>query len=131
MRITITNAFSSRKISKHFRARELMCPCCRGCKIDAQLLEALEDIRSALGNAPIHINSGYRCERHNQEVNGSKKSQHMEGKAADIWAEGKTPEQVHDAACAILARCGGIIKHKTYVHVDVRADKYREDASNE
>ncbi|GAA4413656.1 hypothetical protein GCM10023187_42210 [Nibrella viscosa] len=43
----------------------------------------LEPLRMTLG-VPIRINSGYRCERLNKEIKGSKTSQHMVGQAADI-----------------------------------------------
>lgn len=43
----------------------------------------LQPLRTIL-NKPIHINSGYRSNELNKLVNGSKNSDHMEGKAADI-----------------------------------------------
>ncbi len=43
----------------------------------------LEKVR-ALWGAPIHVNSGYRCEVLNKAVKGSKNSQHLRGMAADI-----------------------------------------------
>lgn len=131
MKIVITNAWGAEWISKHFRAREFKCPCCWGCVIDHTLLEVLEDMREMLGDAPIHINSGYRCKKHNAEVGGATESQHMLGKAADIWVEGHTPDEVYRAACIALGKIGGAIKHKTYVHVDVRNTKYREEKSND
>lgn len=86
-------------------------------------------MRELLNNAPIHINSGYRCKKHNAEVGGATESQHMLGKAADIWVEGHTPDEVYRAACVALGKIGGVIKHKNYVHVDVRDTKYREEAT--
>ena len=35
-------------------------------------------------NAPIHVNSGYRCPRLNRIVGGTPSSQHQRGEAADI-----------------------------------------------
>lgn len=43
---------------------------------------------------PIYISSGYRCLSLNTAIGGSKTSQHMEGKAADIKAKGLTTEQL-------------------------------------
>ena len=43
----------------------------------------LEPLRTKLG-APIHISSGFRCERLNQMIGGAKSSQHITGQAADI-----------------------------------------------
>ena len=49
----------------------------------------LDKIREAFGK-PIKVNSGYRCEKLNQSIGGSKTSQHMQGKAADITIGNKT-----------------------------------------
>lgn len=43
----------------------------------------LQPLRDAL-EAPLHVNSGYRCEKLNILVNGTKTSQHKKGEAADI-----------------------------------------------
>lgn len=72
-------------------------------------------------DGPIYVNSGYRCERLNQAVNGSPKSLHMKGLAADIRTD---PERIgrliellsHDRMKrAIHVR--EVIVHDTYVHV--------------
>lgn len=128
--ITIKHASEAKKISKHFRARELMCPCCRECIVDAELLEILEEIRYIIGE-PIHVTSGYRCEKHNTEVRGARNSQHRLGKAADIWAEDTSPEELYNIACNQMPGYGGVIKYKTFVHIDTRDKKYRGDKSND
>lgn len=128
--ITIKHASEAKKISPHFRARELMCPCCGGCMVDAKLLQLLEDIRKIIGE-PIHVTSGYRCEKHNTEVRGAKNSQHRLGKAADIWADETWPEELYNIACTLMPNYGGVIKYKTFVHIDIRDKKYREDKSND
>lgn len=43
----------------------------------------LDPLRDLL-NAPITVNSGFRCDAVNDAVGGAKTSQHLEGKAADI-----------------------------------------------
>ena len=48
------------------------------------LAQGLELVRTALGNLPIHINSGYRGLALNTKIGGAKTSRHMEGLAADI-----------------------------------------------
>ena len=45
--------------------------------------QVLEPLRLLL-NAPIHVNSGYRCPRVNQLIGGATGSQHLVGQAADI-----------------------------------------------
>lgn len=48
-----------------------------------ELATLLEKIRIKW-NSPIIITSGYRCEKLNKAVGGSKTSQHLKGQAADI-----------------------------------------------
>ena len=48
------------------------------------LAEGLEAVRRALGNKPIHVNSGYRCPELNIAIGGAANSMHMRGLAADI-----------------------------------------------
>lgn len=74
------------KLSEHFDADEFVCHCCgKGAdKIDPKLIELLERLRT-LAEAPIHINCGYRCPKHNREVGGVDNSQHVLGTAADIY----------------------------------------------
>lgn len=40
--------------------------------------------------APIFVNSGYRCSKLNKEVRGAYNSQHMRGEAADITTRSKS-----------------------------------------
>ena len=47
----------------------------------------LEPLRVAM-NRPIHISSGYRCEKLNKAVGGVYNSQHLKGQAADIDIQG-------------------------------------------
>lgn len=65
------------------------------------LAEGLELVRAALGNRPIHINSGYRCEALNTRVGGAARSRHVFGLAADIICPSfGTPLQVCRAIVA-------------------------------
>lgn len=52
--------------------------------------EVLDQIREKFGK-PINVSSGYRCEKLNKLVGGSKNSFHLKGCAADLY--GKTNEQ--------------------------------------
>lgn len=49
------------------------------------LVEAVLDPLRNLYGHPIHVSSGYRCQRLNKAVGGSATSQHMTGEAADIY----------------------------------------------
>lgn len=83
---------------KHFTIAEL----CRSTTADKHLIDntcteehaanltalvdnVLDPLRTAYGK-PITVNSGYRCEKLNKKVGGSKTSDHMKGMAADITA---------------------------------------------
>jgi uncharacterized protein YcbK (DUF882 family) len=63
---------------------ELRCPCCGEIIIDDAFLARLRLAREIAG-VPFVITSGYRCEKHNEEI-GSSSRNHVEGKAADIRA---------------------------------------------
>lgn len=97
-------------------------------KVDEMLITKLEQLRDWIGQ-PLKINSGYRTNEHNRKVGGSPKSQHLEGKAADIQkVDGLTVDEM-----AVLAeRVGfdGIGKYYWGIHVDVRGYKARWDYRN-
>ena len=88
----------------------------------------LEVLRAYL-NAPIHINSGYRSKQHNKSVRGSKNSQHLYGKAADIVIEGYTPDDVADLIEELIENGdilqGGLGRYNTFTHYDIRKSKVR------
>jgi zinc D-Ala-D-Ala carboxypeptidase len=48
------------------------------------LAAGLEQVRHALGDRPIHVNSGFRCLALNAAIGGAKHSMHVLGLAADI-----------------------------------------------
>ena len=61
--------------------------------LQALCVHVLQPLRDKLGK-PITINSGYRCKELNTAIGGSRNSQHMEGKAADIKVEGVNIEEL-------------------------------------
>lgn len=72
------------KLSEHFDASEFACHHCGALKTNPRLLALLEQLRADIGGLPLHINSGYRCPAHNQNVGGVPNSQHTLGTAADV-----------------------------------------------
>ena len=52
----------------------------------------LDPLREAYGK-PIHVTSGYRCQKLNALVGGSPTSDHMTGCAADIQGTPRTPDE--------------------------------------
>ncbi len=79
------DVLDEKEFSEHFSPKEFECHCCGGGreKISPRLIELLEELRGK-ANAPVHVNCGYRCEKHNREVGGVANSQHVKGTAADI-----------------------------------------------
>jgi peptidoglycan hydrolase-like protein with peptidoglycan-binding domain len=110
---------------KHFKVREFACKHCGEIKIDINLLVKLEELRRAIGNRPIIINSGYRCPTHNRNVGGAKNSQHMYGKAVDIRVNGMSPRTLEKYADTVFNNGGVGMGGATIVHVDTRGHKAR------
>ena len=110
----------------NFTRDEFACKC--GCgfdDIDPLLVSTLQRLRDEV-QRPVVVNSGCRCKAHNASVNGSKTSQHLKGKAADIKIEGMTSQQIIDVIRRLYLD-GELYVGYVYaingasVHVDVRA----------
>lgn len=116
------------KISEHFGVWEFKCKDnSRVIVLDKALVELLEIIRSHY-NKPLHINSAYRTVQYNAKLkNSSPKSQHILGKAADIWLNDVSPKQLYSWLDSSYPNSLGIGLYDTFVHVDVREGKSRWD----
>ena len=92
------------------------------------LCMALEMIREAVG-VPLTITSGYRTVAHNRKVGGSPKSQHVEGRAVDIQAQGVSAEKLHNIILDLIKQGkiseGGVGAYNSWVHYDQRGFKAR------
>ena len=115
------------QINKNFSLKEFECPCCHCVMLDPKLLDLLIKLRLSI-NRPIYINSGYRCKKENDNVGGTKYSYHTYGMAADVT--------VKDMFMPDLAKYAenigffGIGLYNTFLHLDIRPNKYRwEDLS--
>lgn len=111
------------KLTDHFTREEFACRCgCGQADIDPLLIESLETLRSIF-QSPIHVNSGRRCVEYNKKVGGSRNSQHLLGKAADIWIKDVAPQKIARQAVEIEAfRQGGIGVYDSFVHLDIRSN---------
>lgn len=99
--------------------------------IDESLVVLLQCIREHFGKA-ITITSGYRTASHNTRVGGSKSSQHLLGRAADIQVQDTDPLAVAAYAESLMPGWGGVGRYpvkagraKGWVHVDTRPNKSR------
>lgn len=125
-------------MTKNFKRQEFNCKC--GCDMPLEVYEnviklagQLQTLRDYTGR-PININSAYRCPEHNAKCNGSKRSQHLLGKAADITIQSLKPIEVfaiiEDLIDFGVMLQGGLGLYDTFVHYDIRKTKARWDYSN-
>lgn len=73
-------------------------------------------LRQAI-DAPITINSGYRCRALNMAVGGASNSLHLWGLAADITAGDRQSLLIETAR---LFKFHELIIHKTYIHLSIK-----------
>lgn len=124
------NAYSYAKdgtkfLSKNFRVREFRCQDGSDVVfIESDLVDILQKIRDHFGKA-VTITSAFRTASHNKKAGGTKYSQHLYGKAADIKISGVTPSVVADFVETLMPSTGGIGRYATFTHVDVRKVKSR------
>jgi hypothetical protein len=104
-------------LSEHFKKSELACHHCQECKVNIELILALEKLRNKV-NRPIIITSGYRCLIHNRSIGGAKQSQHLYGNAVDIKIGGLSPTTV----AGLAKQCGFTWTkvYATWTHIDIR-----------
>lgn len=122
----------ARQLAPAFKVREFRCrDGSDTIMVDEALVVLLQAIREHF-NKPITITSGYRTGTHNTAVGGSKSSQHLLGKAADIQVAGVSVEDVAAYAESLMPDWGGVGRYpvkagrtKGWVHVDTRAKKSR------
>jgi len=115
--------FLNRKLSPNFRARELVCFCCKKEGIKDDLVFHLQMAHDLLpARSVMIITSGYRCEEHNREVGGKETSSHPKGLAADIKCDGSSYRFLLVGAL-LKARFKRIGIGKDFIHVDLDLDK--------
>lgn len=112
---------SNVQLSKNFDLKEFECKCknpdCMYVLVDRSQIERLQRLRDDLGVA-ITINSGFRCQKHNEKVGGAKNSQHMLGTATDIAINNMKLSDVYEKAKNFGFMGLGI--YNTFIHLDSR-----------
>ena len=118
----------SKALSKNFHVREFKCKAGSDpIFIDDELVALLQKIRDHFGKA-VNINSAFRTASHNaKQKKAAKYSQHLYGKAADIWIAGVSVDTLAAYVETLLPGKGGIGRYHAdgFVHVDVREVKSR------
>ena len=92
-----------------------------------------EVFRHKMGDAPVTVNSWYRCREHNARVGGALKSRHLHGDAMDISMANHNGARAVDAIAEILGADGayGLGEYppphddRNMIHVDMRGEKRR------
>jgi hypothetical protein len=113
-------------LSEHFSKTEFACHCCGALQIEANLIEALEQLRTLAGK-PVLVHDGYRCPAHNLEVGGVGDSEHIRGTAADVSIPELSLQQMFELALQIPAFLnGGIGAYDgSFLHLDIRSHPAR------
>jgi uncharacterized protein YcbK (DUF882 family) len=120
-------------MTENFKIKEFECK--GGCDMPLEVYENIIKLASQLQflrdytGRPITINSAYRCPDHNAKVGGSKTSQHLLGKAADITIQSLKPAEVYVLIEVLIDMGhmlqGGLGLYDTFVHYDIRKTKAR------
>ena len=89
-----------------------------------ELAKAFEAVREAVGQ-PIVIGSAYRTPDYNRRVGGAPLSQHVQGRALDLyppngWDINTFYKAVRNVALSKTSPIRGLGRYPTFVHIDVR-----------
>ena len=105
----------------YFNVAEFECPCCHLVHMNHNFIMRLDDARGIAG-VPFVVNSGYRYEKHNLEVGGSKTPSHLKGLAADFACDDSAVrfKMIDSLFKAGIKRLG---IGSTFIHVDQDMNK--------
>ena len=101
---------------RNFKLEEFKCKCCGSVIMDKEFLLKLDRART-ISRVPFHINSGYRCSKHNEAIGSKPTSSHIRGHAADILYN--SDREMYRILVSCIA-CGikRIGVYRTFLHVD-------------
>lgn len=110
-------------LSKDFSRFEWQCKCgeCGPSTVDAELILILQQYVRDHYNRKVTItpNGGFRCEPWNKICEGTERSKHIKGMAADIRVESVPPQALYTYLCKKFPDKYGIGLYDTFVHLDV------------
>ena len=108
---------------KYFQYEEFDSPDIQGSGqlMSKELLSKLDMIREEYGK-PIHINSGYRTEAHNEKVGGKPASSHLKGLAVDV-ACSASRDRFNFVNLCVKHGITRIGIAKNFIHIDIDGDK--------
>ncbi len=112
---------------KYFKRSEFDCKCgCGGTIVSDKLLQLLDDARE-FAKIPFVITSGYRCQKHHDDLTSrgyhtAKTSAHLKGLAVDIkCSDSKSRAIILDALGYVGFKRFGVAK--SFIHTDIDSDK--------
>lgn len=117
------------QITKNFKLKEFECKCGKCVLPKEKIVEivvlaiVLQKLRDYV-QMPIKINSGYRCNFHNQQVGGVQNSYHMRAKAADISCGLFKGSHLHTIVSVLMSRdmlpALFVKEYENFIHIDTR-----------
>jgi hypothetical protein len=85
--VLLHNKNQDKYLNKYLQLREIECKCvypeCTLTLYSPSTVESFFGLRDAFGSA-IHVNSGFRCQKHNDDIGGKVNSMHCRGQALDL-----------------------------------------------
>lgn len=128
MSVNTYSGSSNINLSPHFNVAEFKCKCGDNhpTKVDSELIDKLEKLRTLLRCSKIIVNSGYRCSKHDRNVGGNGIGMHTKGHAADIVCYGEDGKiissKIVSCACQDIGfpAIANIDNTYTATHVDTR-----------
>ena len=121
--------FLGLQLTKNFSMKELSCKNDNEVYLTRDVLEhakRLQKLRDKFG--PLAVNSWLRTTEHNRAVGGSKNSTHLLGIGTDLKVpDGRRQSQIADYWDKLMDGHGGIGKYDTFIHLDSRDGRWRED----
>lgn len=88
-----------------------------------RLANLLEQVKVAIGNKPVMVNSAFRSAQVNASVGSKETSQHRLGCAADIRVPGVTPDQVVKTVIAAKLPFDQLIREfDRWTHISIPND---------
>ena len=110
---------SNGQTTPYFTVGEFKCEHCSvSFPVDAKLVDVLHKIRTYF-NKPVIITSGYRCSVQNRIDGGVSNSNHLYGRAADIWISGVSMAQIVNYAKTVGAGADTYYVEGSYAHIAV------------
>lgn len=98
------------------------------------IMRLVVDILQPLRNyykKPIIINSGYRCLKLNQKINGARNSQHLYGQAVDFTVSGETISSVIKTIKKLNLPYDQLInEYGKWIHISIKEMNNRKQEIN-